>query len=96
MDNFFSSSYLFDDLHTRDINCYEIVGQTRGINCYGIVGQNHKGMPGDFDSNTLKLKWNVLCARGGGVSFWKRAFLIVKNNIMQFGNIFSFTYLLLE
>jgi hypothetical protein len=44
MDNFFSSSHLFHDLHTR------------GINCCGTVRQNCKGMQGSFDSETLKLK----------------------------------------
>jgi sorbitol-specific phosphotransferase system component IIBC len=46
MDNFFSSPALFNDLHTRDINC-----------C-GTVRQNLKGMPGDSDNKTLKLKWD--------------------------------------
>jgi hypothetical protein len=43
MDNFFSSPDIFDDLHTRDINC-----------C-GAVRQNHKGMPGAFDRVTYMI-----------------------------------------
>jgi hypothetical protein len=36
MHNFFSSPDLFDDLHTKDINCY------------GTEGPNQKGMPSNF------------------------------------------------
>jgi hypothetical protein len=38
VDSFFSSAGLFDDLHTRQINC-----------C-GTFRQHSKGIPGDFDS----------------------------------------------
>jgi sorbitol-specific phosphotransferase system component IIBC len=44
IDNAFSSPELFDDLHTKVINC-----------C-GTVRPNRKGMPRDF-GKTLKLKW---------------------------------------
>jgi hypothetical protein len=43
VDNFFSSPDLFDDLHTRAVNCCRTVR---------II----KKMLGDFDSKTLKLK----------------------------------------
>jgi hypothetical protein len=46
MDNFFSSPDVFDDLHTRDINC-----------C-GTVRQNHEGMLGSFCNKTGA--WAVL------------------------------------
>jgi hypothetical protein len=42
MDSFFSSPELFDDLHTK------------AINCCGTVRQNRRGMPTDFQK-TLKL-----------------------------------------
>jgi hypothetical protein len=44
MDSLFSSPGIFDDLHTR------------AVNCCGTVKQNCKGMPGGFDNKTLKLK----------------------------------------
>jgi hypothetical protein len=44
MGTFFSSPDLFDDLHAR------------AISCCGTVRQNHKGMPGNFDKKTLKVK----------------------------------------
>jgi hypothetical protein len=43
MDNFFSSPDLFDDLHTK------------AINCCGTVRPNQKGMPRDFGTK-LRLK----------------------------------------
>jgi hypothetical protein len=62
MDSFFSSPHLFDDL------------QTRGINCCGTLGQHCKGIPGRFNSKTLKLKWGITCARMRGnltAMIWK-------------------------
>jgi hypothetical protein len=44
MDSFFSSPDLFDDLHTR------------GINCCGTVRQNRKGIPRGIYKKMLKLK----------------------------------------
>jgi hypothetical protein len=44
MDNVFSSPDLFDNLHTK------------AINCYGTVRPNQKGMPSDFGMK-LRLKW---------------------------------------
>jgi hypothetical protein len=55
MNNFFSS-LVYDDLHTRSINC-----------C-GTVRQNHKGMPEDFGNKTLKFKWDDIHARIRGVT----------------------------
>jgi hypothetical protein len=51
MDNFFSSPDIFDDLHTR------------GINCCGTVRQNHEGMPRGIDGKTLILKHGDTCAK---------------------------------
>jgi hypothetical protein len=53
MDNFFSSPELFDDLHTK------------AINCCGTVRPNHKGMPRDF-GKTLKLKQGEISTRVWG------------------------------
>jgi len=50
MDSFFSSC-LFNDLHTR------------GINCCGSVIQNHKGKPRNFYNKKLKLKQSDTGAR---------------------------------
>ena len=47
MDNFFSSPALFDDLHTKTINC-----------C-GTVRPNNKGMPKNF-GHEMKIKRGVL------------------------------------
>jgi hypothetical protein len=54
MDSFFFSSYLFNYLLTR------------GINCCGTVTQNHKGKPRSFDNKTLKLKQTDTGARMRG------------------------------
>jgi hypothetical protein len=54
VDNVFSSLDLFDDLHTR------------AINCCGIVRQNCKGMLGDSGNKTLNLKWGDTHARVRG------------------------------
>jgi hypothetical protein len=51
INNLLSSPNLYDDLHTRVINC-----------C-GTVRQNHKGMSGAFDNKILKLKQGDICAR---------------------------------
>jgi hypothetical protein len=62
MGNFFSSPYLFDDLHTG------------AISCCGNVRQNYKGMPADIDNRALKLKWGYLSAKVKGVltaMIWK-------------------------
>jgi hypothetical protein len=44
MDNFFSSSDLFDDLHTKAINCCD------------IVRPNQKGMPRDFGTKLTETR----------------------------------------
>jgi hypothetical protein len=49
MDNFITSPDIFDDLHTRFINC-----------CRN-VRQNYKGMPRGFNKKILKLKWVDTC-----------------------------------
>jgi hypothetical protein len=62
MGSFFSSPDLFDDLHTR------------AINCCGTVRQNCKGMPEGFDSKTLKLKRGDIYTRVKGnltATIWK-------------------------
>jgi hypothetical protein len=46
LDIFFSPLDIFDDLHTR------------AINCCGTVRQKNKGIQGDFGNKTLKLKWS--------------------------------------
>jgi hypothetical protein len=53
MDNFFSSSDLFDNLHMK------------AINCWGTIGQNQKGMPNDFERK-FRLKWGDLKTRVRG------------------------------
>jgi hypothetical protein len=51
MDNFYPSLDLYDNLNTRTINY-----------C-GTVRQNRKGMPGDSDNKTIKLKQTDIHAR---------------------------------
>jgi hypothetical protein len=54
MDNYFSSTDLYNDL-TR-----------QKINCCSTVRPNHKGMPDDFRSKTLRLKQGDIRARTYG------------------------------
>jgi hypothetical protein len=54
MDNYFSSPDLYNDLTKHKINC-----------C-GTVRPNHKGMPDDFRSKILRLKWGDVRARTNG------------------------------
>ena len=51
MDNYFSSPDLYNNLTKQKINC-----------C-GTVPPNHKGMPDDFRSKKLKLKWGDVRVR---------------------------------
>jgi hypothetical protein len=53
MYNFFSSCDLFDDLHTK------------AINCCGTVRPNQKAMPSDF-GRKLRLKWGDIKTRVKG------------------------------
>jgi hypothetical protein len=53
MDCFFSSSAVFDDLHTK-------------TNCCGVVISGRKGMPKGF-GQIMKLKWDDR-KTGGGVT----------------------------
>jgi hypothetical protein len=53
MNNFLSSLDLFDNLHTK------------AINCCGTVRLNRKGMPQDF-RNTLRLEWGDIKTRVTG------------------------------
>jgi hypothetical protein len=51
MDNFFSSSALFDDLHTKTVNCCS------------TVRPNQEGMLKGF-GQTMKLKWGDIKGEG--------------------------------
>jgi hypothetical protein len=54
MDNYFSSPDIYTDLTKPKINC-----------C-GTVRPNHKGIPDDFRSKTLRLRWGDVRARTNG------------------------------
>ena len=54
MDNYFSSPDLYSDLTKQKINC-----------C-GTMQPNGKGMPDDFRSKKLKLKWGDVRVKTGG------------------------------